>query len=361
MLWADHAMTTPSAAEAAARDSQDLGDPGITVLPEEAGQRLDKLLAARLPDLSRSRLRSLIEANQVCQIGPQGAIVISDASHRVKPGAIYRVAVPPPEPPAPLGEDIALSVVHEDAHVIVIDKPAGLVVHPAAGHATGTLVNALIAHCGDSLSGIGGVKRPGIVHRLDKDTSGLLVVAKTDAAHKSLSEQFAAHGRDGRLHRAYLALVWGQPTPRVGRIEASLGRKMSNRTKMAVMRDEEQGRVAITHYDVVTGLPKGAIAPAVSLVRCVLETGRTHQVRVHMAHIGHPVLGDATYGAGFLSSVRKLPEAAATALNELGRQALHAAELTFEHPKSGRQMTFKSDLPADIARLLAILQAGSLS
>ena len=320
--------------------------------PADAGQRLDKFLTARLPHRSRARLQSLIEAGHVSL----SAATVGEANHRVKPGAVYTVAVPPPAPALPEPESMALTIVHEDAHVIVIDKPAGLVVHPAAGHATGTLVNALIGHCGDSLSGIGGVRRPGIVHRLDKDTTGLLVVAKTDAAHKSLSEQFAAHGRDGRLHRAYLAVVWGRPRPKAGRIEAALGRKASNRTKMAVMREAEQGRPAITHYDVVASLPAGLDAPVASLVRCILETGRTHQVRVHLAHIGHPLLGDATYGTGFQSSARKLSEAGRAALTALGRQALHAAELSFEHPKTAKPMKFKSDPPADMATLLAALK-----
>ena len=323
----------------------------LTVGPEDSGLRLDKYLSTRLPDISRSRLRTLIDAGHVSQDGA----TLSEPSHRVKSGGVFRVDVPPAEPATPQAEDIQLNVVFEDAHVIVIDKPAGLVVHPAAGHATGTLVNALIAHCGDSLSGIGGVKRPGIVHRLDKDTSGLLVVAKTDAAHKSLSEQFAAHGRDGRLHRAYLAIVWGLPRPKAGRIEAALGRKASNRTKMAVMRRDEEGRPSITHYEVIAGLPKGDEKPAASLVRCTLETGRTHQVRVHMAHIGHPLLGDATYGAGFLSSTRKLPPGAQEALAALRRQALHAAELEFEHPKMHKMMKFKSKLPNDMDRLLLAL------
>lgn len=326
----------------------------LTVAADEAGVRLDKYLSNHLHGISRSRLQALITAGHVSQNGA----TLCEPSHRVKPGAVYGVEVPPAEPAAPEAEDIALTVVFEDAHVIVIDKPAGLVVHPAAGHATGTLVNALIAHCGESLSGIGGVKRPGIVHRLDKDTSGLLVVAKTDAAHKSLSEQFAAHGRDGRLHRAYLAIVWGLPKPRAGRIEAVLGRKATNRTKMAVMRREEEGRQSITHYEVKAGLPKGDAKPMASLVRCTLETGRTHQVRVHMAHIGHPLLGDATYGTGFLASTRKLPPAAQNALEALNRQALHAAELSFEHPKSAKMMRFKSPMPNDMATLQAALEAG---
>ncbi len=229
-------------------------------------------------------------------------------------------------------EPIALDIVYEDGDLIVIDKPPGLVVHPGAGNETGTLVNALIAHCGESLSGIGGVKRPGIVHRLDKDTSGLLVVAKNDRAHKALSEQFAAHGRDGRLERAYLAIVWGVPERPRGSVEGAIARSTANRQKMAVSR-AASARDAITHYEVLEtfGTP-----PVASLLRCVLETGRTHQIRLHMAHIGHPLLGDMTYGSGFKTSERRLPEAARDALKSLNRQALHATLLGFEHPATGQ-------------------------
>jgi 23S rRNA pseudouridine1911/1915/1917 synthase len=217
------------------------------------------------------------------------------------------------------------------------------------------LVNALIAHCGDTLSGIGGVRRPGIVHRLDKDTTGLLVVAKTERAHKSLSEQFAAHGQDGRLQRAYLAIVWGEPMPRTGRIATSIGRKASNRTKMAVMR-EGVGRDAATRYEVLETYRGGDGRPVASLVRCVLETGRTHQIRVHMAHIGHPLLGDATYGTGFAASKSKLSQDARGALQRLARQALHATVLGFEHPRTGRALTFESPLPSDLVAMQRALQ-----
>jgi 23S rRNA pseudouridine1911/1915/1917 synthase len=245
---------------------------------------------------------------------------------------------------------IALKVAYEDASLIVIDKPAHLVVHPAAGHASGTLVNALIAHCGDSLSGIGGVKRPGIVHRLDKGTSGLLVVAKTDAAHAGLAEQFAAHGADGRLQRTYLALVWGKPLRPRGKIEARLARSQANRTRIAVARGTS-GRHAVTHYEVVkTFAPRGA-AP-ISLLRLRLETGRTHQIRVHLAHIGHPVVGDPVYAGGFKAKAETLPEPARTAVMDLKRQALHAAELGFEHPRSHKKLHFESPLPDDLARVL---------
>ena len=270
----------------------------------------------------------------------------------MKPGDLLRVVLPEPAPALPQPEDMALPIVYEDKDLIVIDKPAGLVVHPGAGNETGTLVNALIAHCGDSLSGIGGVKRPGIVHRLDKDTSGLLVVAKNDRAHHGLSEQFAAHGRDGRLERSYLAIVWGVPERRQGKISAAIDRSTANRQKMAVSKGAN-AREAVTHYEVleVLGNP-----PVASLIRCVLETGRTHQIRVHMAHIGHPLLGDSVYGSGFRTSAKKLSEAAREALNSLNRQALHATSLGFEHPRTGKPMQFDSPAPEDFDRLLASLR-----
>jgi 23S rRNA pseudouridine1911/1915/1917 synthase len=243
--------------------------------------------------------------------------------------------------------------VYEDDDVIVIDKPPGLVVHPAAGHDSGTLVNALIAHCGESLSGIGGVKRPGIVHRLDKDTSGLLVVAKNDLAHQALAAQFADHGRTGPLERAYLAILWGVPERRRGTVEAALARSTHNRERIVVV-GEDRGRYAITHYEVLEGLPPAN--PIANLVRCELETGRTHQIRVHMAHLGHPLLGDATYGSGFKTKANRLSEPQKEALNALNRQALHAAILGFEHPRSGEFMRFESPLPLDMAALLQALR-----
>lgn len=321
----------------------------LTVGPDDAGVRLDKLLAERVAELSRARVQALIRAGNVT--GPAGA-TIKDGAHRVKPGEVFTVHVPEPEPAAPAGEPMALDVVYEDRHLIVIDKPAHVVVHPAAGHASGTLVNALIAHCGASLSGIGGVKRPGIVHRLDKGTSGLLVVAKTDAAHKGLSDQFAAHGADGRMQRAYLALVWGKPLRPRGTISARLGRSATNRTKIAVVRGET-GRHAVTHYEVLDTFTSGGAT--VSLLRLELETGRTHQIRVHLAHLGHPILGDATYASGFKGKAAKLAPAARAALQALGRQALHAAELGFEHPVTGKKQRFSSELPADMRDLLSAL------
>lgn len=278
--------------------------------------------------------------------------IVRDSGHRAKAGAQLAVDVPEAEEAEPKAEPLQLSIAYEDRDLLVIDKPAGLVVHPGAGHATGTLVNALLAHCGETLSGIGGVKRPGIVHRLDKDTSGLLVVAKNDAAHRSLSEQFAAHGRDGRLHRSYLALVWGRPAKERGSISVGLARSSSDRQKMAPSKSAS-ARHAVTHYEVLESYGTPARA---SLVRCTLETGRTHQIRVHMAHIGHPLLGDETYGKGFKSSATTLSPKARQSLEALGRQALHAETLGFEHPRSGKAMVFQSHPPADMARLLNALR-----
>lgn len=319
------------------------------VPPEAAGERLDRFLPRHFPEVSRARFQTLI-ANGCVDV--EGA-TITEARRKMKAGARVTVRMPPPVAATPIAQAIALDIVYEDDALIVIDKPAGLVVHPAAGHDSGTLVNALLAHCGASLSGIGGVKRPGIVHRLDKDTSGLLVVAKTDQAHKGLSEQFAAHGRDGRLERAYIAVAWGSPERRRGTIDAPIGRHSTSREKMTVTRSA-QGRAAITHYEVERSF---GTPPVASLITCRLETGRTHQIRVHMAHIGHPLLGDETYGRGFKSAVHKLPEQAQAALLALGRQALHAAVLGFEHPVSGEPMHFESDPPPDLAALIEALSA----
>ncbi|HST95645.1 MAG TPA: RluA family pseudouridine synthase [Microvirga sp.] len=314
-----------------------------------APDRLDRVLARLWSDLSRSRLQALIRDGRV---SVDGAPVL-DPNRKVAGGARIALAVPPPVPAEPQGEAIALAIVYEDDDLIVIDKPAGLVVHPAAGHESGTLVNALIAHCGASLSGIGGVRRPGIVHRLDKDTSGLLVIAKNDRAHQGLAAQFADHGRTGPLERAYLALVWGVPERSRGTIEAALARSLHNREKIAVV-PEERGRYAITHYDVIEPLPPAG--PVASLVRCALETGRTHQIRVHMAHLGHPLLGDLVYGAGYKTKANRLSEAQQAALKTLGRQALHAALLGFEHPRTGEFLQFESPLPADMAALVGALR-----
>jgi 23S rRNA pseudouridine1911/1915/1917 synthase len=313
--------------------------------------RLDRVLARAFPDLSRNRLQTLIRERRVTVDGS----VATDPAGRVAPGATVSVAVPAPVAAEPQAEEIALAIVYEDADVIVIDKPAGLVVHPAAGHERGTLVNALIAHCGMSLSGIGGVRRPGIVHRLDKDTSGLLVAAKNDRAHGSLAAQFADHGRAGSLERAYLALVWGAPEPRRGTVSAELARSSHNREKMAVA-PTGRGRAAVTHYAMEEAFASPSGAAVASLVRCSLETGRTHQIRVHMAHLGHPLLGDAVYGAGFKTKANLLPSRARQALADLGRQALHAAVLGFRHPSTGEPLRFESPVPGDFAALLKALR-----
>jgi 23S rRNA pseudouridine1911/1915/1917 synthase len=278
-------------------------------------------------------------------------LVVIEPARRVKPGERYRVSLPPPVAAAPAAQDIPLCVVYEDMDLIVIDKPAGLVVHPAPGNPDLTLVNALLAHCGASLSGIGGVARPGIVHRLDKDTSGLMIAAKTDLAHQGLAAQFAAHGRDGRLIRAYHAFVWGTPAPPAGRIDGPIGRNPKNRKAFAVT---ATGKPAVTHYKTLARL--GAATLPVTLVECRLETGRTHQIRVHMAHLGHPVLGDPVYGTR-RSGTRSPAAAAVKALAKaLGRQALHAAELGFVHPRSGARLHFASALPKDLAALRQSLE-----
>ncbi len=328
---------------------------GFTIGAEDAGGRLDVILAAMAKGrdlvLSRTRIKALIEADRLTVDG----ILSRDASRKMRSGEAVRLVVPPAEAPEPQGEAIPLAIVHEDEHIVVIDKPAGLVVHPAPGHASGTLVNALIAHCGDSLSGIGGVRRPGIVHRLDKDTSGLLVVAKTDAAHRGLAALFADHGRTLSLERTYLALVWGRPDRPNGILEAPVGRHPHDRLRMAVV-PETRGRNAITHWRVqeVYGLPD---APLASLLTCRLETGRTHQIRVHMAHASHPVLGDPVYARGYRGKEGRLSPTARTCLDALGRQALHAAGLSFDHPITGEPLHFTSDLPDEMQALRDALRA----
>jgi 23S rRNA pseudouridine1911/1915/1917 synthase len=322
----------------------------IVIAGADAGERLDRVLAARIADLSRSRLKALILAGEVAI----GGRTIRDPGHHVNAGDAITVDVPAAEPAQPLPESIPLDVVFEDEEIIVIDKPRGLVVHPAAGNWTGTLVNALIAHCGDSLSGIGGVRRPGIVHRLDKDTTGLMVVAKTDRAHASLSGQFADHGRTGPMRRGYLAFVWGVPDRPKGTIEQPIGRHPRARDKMAVRPD---GRAAVTHWEILERYCGSDGAPAASLLACRLMTGRTHQIRVHLAAIGHPLLGDDTYGSGFRTKTARLPPAARQALAGLGRQALHAYLLGVEHPSRGEYLEFRSELPGDLDRLRSSLNA----
>ena len=314
--------------------------------PAQGGQRLDVALTAALGEagraVSRTRVRALIEAGAVA--GRAGTI--GDPSERVKAGERLQVTFPPPVPATAVPEDLPLVILFEDDQLIVIDKPAGLVVHPAPGHPGGTLVNALLAHCGRSLSGIGGVERPGIVHRLDKETSGVLVVAKTDLAHRSLADQFASHGRDGRLHRVYRAVVWGAPLPANGTIAAPLGRSPVNRKKFAVV--SRGGKPAVTHFHT---LARFGTPPVASLLECRLETGRTHQIRVHLASLGHSVFGDPLYGGK-----GSRPPSAQAAAKALGRQALHAAELGFEHPLTGRALRFKSPDPADFRTLVGKLE-----
>ncbi len=314
------------------------------VAAAEAGERLDRVLAARVAELSRSRHKALILDGRVAIDGR----TIRDPGHHVNAGATIALELPPPEDPLPLPEAIPLDVVYEDEAIIVINKPRGLVVHPAAGNWTGTLVNALIAHCGESLSGIGGVRRPGIVHRLDKDTTGVMVVAKTDSAHRSLAKQFADHGREGPLRRGYLAFVWGVPDRPKGTIDKPIDRHPKARDKMAV---REGGREAITHYEVLERYVGTDGKPVASLLACRLETGRTHQIRVHLAAIGHPLMGDDVYGPGFKTKVQHLGPESRVALDGLGRQALHAYLLAMEHPVGGHELEFRAELPPDLARL----------
>jgi 23S rRNA pseudouridine1911/1915/1917 synthase len=322
----------------------------VVVAGDEGATRLDRVLAVRRPELSRSRLKALILAGSVTiKSAP-----VRDPAYHVSAGDTITIDVPEAVAPEPAGEDIALDIVYEDDDIIVIDKPKGLVVHPAAGHETGTLVNALIAHCGASLSGIGGVRRPGIVHRLDKDTTGLMVAAKNDRAHKSLTEQFADHGRTGAMRRGYKALVWDLPNRQRGTVDAPIDRHPFAREKMAV---RDSGREAITHWEIQQSFNGNDGKPVAALLACQLETGRTHQIRVHLAHIGHPLLGDGVYGPHFKTKASRLGPASQAALVALGRQALHAYLLALEHPRTGEVLEWISDLPADLARLRDSLAA----
>jgi 23S rRNA pseudouridine1911/1915/1917 synthase len=307
----------------------------------EAGLRLDRMLALHLPLLSRTRLKHLIEAGGVAC----GGIPCRDPALRVRAGQNFVVSLPEPEDAAPAAQPIALDIRFEDAHLLVLDKPAGMVVHPAPGNPDGTLVNALIAHCGDSLAGIGGVRRPGIVHRLDKDTSGLLVVAKTEMAHQALSQDFAAR----RIERAYAAIVWGVPLPASGEIAGNIGRSSQNRKKMAVV-CAGKGKPAVTRYRV-----ERIFSGRAAWLECRLATGRTHQIRVHLAHRGHPLIGDPVYGGRAGRAVARAGDAGA-AIAHFPRQALHACRLGFVHPADGRQLVFDSPLPADLQSLVANLE-----
>ncbi len=307
----------------------------------EGGARLDKALAEVFPGLSRARLQALLAVGAVRRNGQP----VSGGSTKATPG-LYAVILPPAAPADPRPEAIPLTVLFEDDDLIVVDKPAGMAAHPAPGTESGTLVNALLAHCGDSLSGIGGVARPGIVHRLDKDTSGVMVAAKSDRAHAGLSALFATHD----IERTYIALTRGAPSPARGRIETLIGRSSSDRKKMAVLRSG--GRNAITDYvvEAVFGTPaKAGAAPMAARVACTLHTGRTHQIRVHLASKGAPILGDPVYGSGSPAA----PVRAAIAAAGLTRQALHAAVLGFVHPVTGRPLRFETPPPADMQALEA--------
>ncbi|MFL6801713.1 MAG: RluA family pseudouridine synthase [Sphingomicrobium sp.] len=306
----------------------------VRLAPAHAGWRLDRALADAVPTLSRERLKTLIRTGAVATAGT----ALRDPASKVRGDERIEVAVPEPEPTHNEPQDIPLRVVFEDEHLLVVDKPAGLVVHPAAGNRDGTLVNALLHHCGASLSGIGGVARPGIVHRIDKDTSGLLAVAKTDVAHEGLAKQFAAHS----IERRYLAIVSGVPKAAEGTVDAPLARSAANRKKIAIV-ETGRGKRAVTHWRRVTAL-KGA-----ALVECRLETGRTHQVRVHMASIGHPLLGDPIYGRAGKTHRKLLTEL------HFHRQALHAAELGFTHPVTRHRLSFASAMPPDMQELFNAL------
>jgi 23S rRNA pseudouridine1911/1915/1917 synthase len=307
----------------------------VTTAAAEAGQRLDRVLAARLPELSRARLQALLAAGEVARDG----VLITEGSSRVKAGQSFTVHLPPPAAAAPTAEAIPLDILYEDEHLLVLDKPAGVVVHPAPGHAGGTLVNALLAHCAGSLSGIGGVLRPGIVHRLDKDVSGVMVVAKHDRAHIGLAAQFSVH----RLERVYDALAWGQPPRPHGTIEAPIGRDPRHRKRMAVV---ASGKRAVTHYRL---LRAGGCASWLALT---LATGRTHQIRVHLASLGLGVIGDPLYRPRRMPI---LPEDARERVAGLGRIALHARCLGFEHPISGKMLHFERPPPPLFEDLFALL------
>jgi len=314
----------------------------VTAAATDAGVRLDRFLASRLPELSRSRIKALVESGHV---GTGGA-PLQDPARKVKPGQTFAIIIPELRPATPQAQVIALDIVYEDVDIIVINKSAGLVMHPAPGNEDMTLVNALIAHCGPSLSGIGGEQRPGIVHRIDKDTSGLVVVAKNDMAHRNLGAAFKAHD----IERVYKAVVWGLPDPAAGEITGDIGRHPTHRRRMAIVR--RGGRTALTRYRVLR-----AVGRAASLIECRLATGRTHQIRVHMAAIGHPIMGDPTYGGIAAGRLAGLGMQGQEAVKQLGRQALHAGVLGFRHPRTREPMRWEADLPRDINELITILDS----
>ena len=315
----------------------------------DAGKRIDQFLANNEKDISRTRIKSLI-LDGLLKLDNN---IINDPSYKIKENDVFTLFIPEAKDPTPKGEDIKLKIVFEDENLIVIDKPKGLVVHPAPGNQSMTLVNALINHCGSSLSGIGGEKRPGIVHRLDKDTSGLIVVAKNDKSHNGLSEQFKNHGKDGRLIRSYKAIVWGIPRFSSGTISTFLGRSVKNRKKVAVYDDEKPGRkIAITHWKVL----KKDTSNNISLIECKLETGRTHQIRVHLDYLSHPVIGDPLYGQGYKTKMETLDTNMKNLIEKLdNKQALHAERLGFEHPLSKENHIFQSDPPKEMLDIINLI------
>lgn len=305
---------------------------------DDAGQRTDRFIATMVGTLSRSRVKSLMESGHLLRNGSP----LRDPAEPVRAGMCYEIHLPPAIPATPQGQDIALDILYEDRDLIVLDKPAGMVVHPAPGNEDGTLVNALLAHCGDSLTGIGGERRPGIVHRLDKDTSGIMVAAKTEMAHQALSLAFA----ERRMDRAYQAICWGIPTPAQGSFDGAIGRDRRDRKRMAVIANGG-GKHALTHYRILETFHGG-----LAHVECRLATGRTHQIRVHFAHAGHALVGDPVYLRRIPAAARALPPAAKDAALDFPRQALHARRLGFVHPRSGEPMLFETAPPADFTSLL---------
>jgi 23S rRNA pseudouridine1911/1915/1917 synthase len=317
----------------------------VQAAPADAGLRLDRFLADRLTEVSRSRVKNLILDGAVTR----NRVATTDVSEPVQPGATYTITFPPPDPATPAGEDIPFPILYEDAHLLVLNKPAGLVVHPAPGNPDGTLVNALIAHCGASLTGIGGERRPGIVHRLDKDTSGLMVVAKTEPVHTALSAAFTAR----EIDRHYQAICWGLPNPSAGAITGDIGRDQRDRKRMAVV--TRNGKPALTNYHLIRGF--GAAA---ALLSCKLATGRTHQIRVHLAYAGHPLIGDPVYLKRRPAAAGGLAEPARAAALDFPRQALHAETLGFLHPATGKTLHFTAPPPDDFMQLIHTLQTGLL-
>ncbi len=319
------------------------------------GQRLDAFVAAQMPaHVSRSRIKDVVKQGGVTVNGQP----CTSPNYRLKADEVISLEIPEPEEAIPQPENIKLDIFFEDDDLLVINKPAGMVVHPAVGHWNGTLVNALLYHCGDTLSGIGGVKRPGIVHRLDKETSGLLVVAKNEKSHAGLTAQFMDHGRSGALERTYLALVWGRPHHGRGTIETYLARSANNRKKRAVVKETfPDAKIAITHYNVVSdyGSDNDGL-PVSSLIECSLETGRTHQIRVHMSHINHPLVGDQDYGKHFQTKENTLAPDTQAVVSKFKRQALHAAKLGFIHPATEEKMRFEAEIPHDFRKLLTAFE-----